>query len=239
MIILFAIIGLVLLGRAIGPHRRWSLERLLAEKLRSMYYLALLGVDYGPFGSERTAYKGPTRVDDSWARRVVETTWNQRPRTSVVDAEFDQARQLIEFGWIGSQMDYHAARALHYRRLHSIIGFIVMVVFALTVLLVVARLQSFWDLQPAILADLSLGSVMLPLIGGALIAYEGEGEFRKHVERDSRMTEMLGTFRNRLKEDVRDIPDLVALVKDLERVMSREFEEWVGITWSHEISLHL
>ena len=114
-----------------------------------------------------------------------------------------------------------------------------MVVFALTVLLVVARLQSFWDLQPAILADLSLGSVMLPLIGGALIAYEGEGEFRKHVERDSRMTEMLGTFRNRLKEDVRDIPDLVALVKDLERVMSREFEEWVGITWSHEISLHL
>ena len=116
---LFALAALFVAVHYGGLHRRWLSYRLLAERFRSAFFIAPVGIDF-----RRTARAGrrssSKRRSADWLQRAFEEVWESRRivpgRGPHSTTGHDALRQRLADDWIGGHIAYHAKACREHER---------------------------------------------------------------------------------------------------------------------------
>jgi hypothetical protein len=238
--LLLLLVAAPLVSRRVRVLERWISYRFLAERLRSVYFLALAGAgDRSGRGQprERSAYlSDPTEV---WIQRALEEVMARRPEVGLGPAEVGPLRDYLSQRWIGAQIRYHENTA---RRQGAWDGRL----FAATgVLFLITAIAAFFHLlgwgehhgdasQFGLL--LIVLSICVPAIGAAVHGIRTQSEFRRHCQRYERMAGLL----RQLGDDMSragSIGEIHEIAADAEQLMRAENSDWFGVMRFHDVEL--
>ena len=165
-------------------HERWIDYRLLAELLRQLRFLSLLG--RAPAFSQLPAHNAYGNPRNSWL------TWYLRAvarEAGVVDASFtpsylEATRVLLRDCLVKEQARYHQRNAYRHAVMEERLRAAGMAIFgcALVALGVMILRTAAW---------VSLIAAIAPVLGGALAAIRSQGELERIVKRSRAMTRQL------------------------------------------------
>ena len=112
--VLFAIVALFLWARRKRFAERWAQSRVLGERLRACFYLAIAGVaELGAVSPQPRLFEDPA---DSWIRRALQEVWLRRPVWRPEASDVTALRDFLAKHWIAAQVQYHADRSRRYAR---------------------------------------------------------------------------------------------------------------------------
>lgn len=229
-VLLTLALALVLLVRRVGFHRRWLSYRLLAERLRSAYYLAPTGVDFRRQARLEPVYSGSS--SSSWLMRAFEEVWDRRPGAGAAApvaprGDFERLRRDLAEVWVGGQIGYHQRmRALHGRWHRALVG-AAGVLFLATVVFACLHSRHVWEHASVFF------SILLPAAAAALGVLLSVNPHQALSERSERTVADLEIA----KRDLLDArPDALAAVSsEAARVIAQESGTWFGSMWFHDI----
>lgn len=216
--------------RSGGFHRRWLSCRVLAERLRSAYYLAPLGVDFRRTAGLEGVYV--ERHSEDWVLRAFVEVWNRRPRASpgtrLGGDELTQVKRRLAEEWIGGQIRFHQVRARHDERLGYLLSRAAALSFVMGLAFAVLHALELWQ-RTAILL-----SITLPAVGASLGVFVTVGQHRALSERYRRMEFDL-VVRQTAILDAASQAGLAATSLDAARIIAQETGDWFGAMWFHDI----
>ena len=222
------ILGFVIntrVGVARGWHRRWLDYRQLAERLRPMRSLKLLGAA-GPDALPGDVEAGPRRWVDWYAAGVWRAAGDVSGAMAVAGAA---RRRFVVAEEIEPQIRYHHenARQLTHldHRLHMI-GTALFATSILSCLVLIALSFADHDWLKSHAADFVFLSAGLPAMGGAIFGIRTQGDFSATAARSLSTARRLETIASAL--DVADLPLAreVDLAEAAGRVMLADLAEW-------------
>jgi hypothetical protein len=215
--------------RSAGFHRRWLSYRVLAERLRSAYYLAPTGVDFRRQARLEAVYLGDRSED--WLMRAFEEVWDRRPKVAGPDQfdgrRLDELKRGLAEDWIGRQIRYHEAAAQHHRRWHELLTAAVATFFIATVPFAV--LHAFHIAEHAS----TFFTITLPAAGASLGALLTVNQHHALGERHARMRSDLAVVQRTLLDA--NAETLGRASSEAARVVAQETGAWFGAMWFLDI----
>ncbi|MGC1815854.1 MAG: hypothetical protein WA696_17085 [Solirubrobacterales bacterium] len=215
--------------RSVGFHRRWLSYRVLAERLRSAYYLAPTGVDFRRQARLEAVYVGDRSED--WLMRAFEEVWDRRPRVArpeeLTGRHLEELKRSLAEDWIGRQIRYHETAAQHHRRWHEILTAAVAVFFIATVPF--ALLHAFHIAEHAS----TFLTITLPAAGASLGALLTVNQHHALGERHARMRSDLTVVQRTLLDA--NAETLGKASSEAARVVAQETGAWFGAMWFLDI----
>jgi len=197
-------------------HDRWIDYRLLAEFLRQMRFLALLGRP--PAFSTPPAADGEGETRGSWIAWYPQALAREAGFATVelTPVVLDAVRILLREGLIAAEIQYHSNNARRLGRLDLRLrnaGSLFFVVALIALGALVVR-ETSW---------LTALAALLPVFGGAVAAVRGQAELVRVVKRSRAMTE-------RLREIAEDLADqgLVLSSTNIARAMESAAQSMIG-----------
>jgi len=169
--LLTALLAIVAAERVVRIHDRWIDCRLLAERLRSSFFLALTGLNLrehaeGPPGDEPGAFTA------DWQSQAHEELWRLRPPFAPTEADVPALREYLSAVWIADQIRYHTKRRGRLGRWHQVLHRTAEILFGLTfVAALLHGLERTEGPEIAVSASahwLTFASIALPAIGAAV-----------------------------------------------------------------------
>ncbi|NJC32810.1 hypothetical protein GGR88_000284 [Sphingomonas jejuensis] len=224
------LIGSLILNTAVGNrrqwHRRWLDYRLLAEQLRPMRSLKLLGAGTAVEGWS-AGQNGPARWTDWYAASI----WREMGLPPTLGSA-ETARALTRHVLaeeIRPQLDYNRTNAHRMHRLDHRLHRAGTVLFWSTVLLSVVGLTGY-ALQLEIIGSASkwltvLGAA-LPTLGAALFGIRGQSDFAGASRRSTGTADRLARAAQRLETDPITLPVITRAVEDAAATMAADVGEW-------------
>jgi hypothetical protein len=219
------IIVLTRLGRMQRWHERWIDYRLLAEKLRQMRFLFLIGRSSiaGPsVGRESNDEPGKTWVN--WHFEAVTRA------AGMLQADFDREylaayRNLLTGYELPSQIEYHAKTFLKFHKIDRRLHWLGTSLFFGTLVVCVAHLVDRKDFMHGALVQLA---AVLPAFGAALHGIGSQGDFHKIAQRSGRVNQRLGAIMAQLKDAPEDISSdgLGEYAERAAAIMGEELVDW-------------
>jgi hypothetical protein len=233
-------------------HDRWIDYRSLAEQLRQLTFLWLLGQPpRGPHLHGEAEGEAPQLAWVDWYVQAAAREAGVFPGV-LTPARLLTVRQVLADQFIRHQCAYHDRTARRagtvYRRLHKFafwvfvaalgLAVVDLVVFALpSVLAPVARVGPWlaWaDRAAASIAPLpgwlglAIGTfaIILPAIGASVHGFVSQGDFRNLSHRSHRMCETLGTLADRVDASPATMDALGRLATQAAAAMSEEIVYW-------------
>jgi SMODS and SLOG-associating 2TM effector domain 1 len=226
--LILALTGLLIV-RSAGFHRRWLSYRVLAERLRSAYYLAPTGVDFRRQARLEAVYIGDRSED--WLMRAFEEVWDRRPKVVGPDQldgrHLDELKRDLADNWIGGQIRYHEAAAQHHRRWHEILTAAVATFFIATVPF--ALLHAFHIAEHAS----TFLTITLPAAGASLGALLTVNQHHALGERHARMRSDLAVVQRTLLDA--NAETLGKASSEAARAVAQETGAWFGAMWFLDI----
>lgn len=224
-----ALLGLGLVRRH-GFHRRWLSYRVLAERLRSAYFLAPTGTDFRRQAGLETIYAGGEST--GWLMRAFEEVWDRRlvgsqPPSKPSESELAAVKDRLAKRWIGEQIAYHQRAIGRHRRAHLALASTVLFLFLATIAF--ACLHSLHMAEDAAV----FFSIALPALGASLGVLLTVNQHQALSERSARMCSDLAVVQ-------RDVLDATAgslnhASSEAARVMAQETGTWFGSMWFLDI----
>lgn len=227
-------------SRAEDWHGRWLAARFLAEELRQLRFLALVGLGQDPYHERRheslAFYKGPQRwlldITSSLAGRLA------RELPPPTEREVPRLRAWMKEHWIEDQLHYHsqnADRKSHLAHRYHVAG---LTLFGTTIFAAILHMlgvghshgsaeglaHSPWNLGNL----LTFLAVTLPAWGSAMQAVENQLELHRIVSRSRRMTRKLKSARARLIR-AETIEELRAIAEHVRLITGAENHEWLAL----------
>lgn len=225
--LILGVLGLVYWGRGRQVTDLWLCQRALAERLRSLFPLALAGVDLPHDRRHR-------RGGHAWVAAAVEEAWLRRPRP-LPPADFDAVRLFLAEQWVGGQIRYHEHYEERYERWHGRIKALIIAVAVATLAMAVVHATG-WGEETALPRYLSWLGVVLPAAVGAVAAVGEQREYLRHAERYGQMAERLTEVKGELAGATgSDELRRAAMVADA--VMRDEAHDWFSLMRIREIEL--
>ena len=218
-----ALLALVVL-RGRGFHRRWLSYRVLAERLRSAYYLAPTGADFRRQAQIEAVYIGDH--SETWVMRAFEEIWDRRPPLPTQprsESEVDELKQWLAEDWLGGQITYHEKAVRRHGRADRILTIIVTGLFVATVPFPFLHALGYVEHAAAFF------SITLPAAGASLGALLTINQHRALQERSARMRSDLKVARRTLL-DASD-QGLAQASKEAAHVIAQETGAWFGAMW--------
>lgn len=215
-------------------HDRWISYRFLAERLRSSYFLALVGTGDRSERSVRLAYFSDS--SEAWIERALTEVIGQRPE---LDSPSDVIvlRDYLNQCWIETQICYHNDTACLQRRWDDRLSRVTEVLFALTLFAAllhtlesVLHLPSFWE------KFLVVVSISVAAIGAAIHGIRTQRQFRHHSDRYRRMAELLTQVHDEMGQAV-DLERVREVAAETEQVMREETSDWFGVMRFYDMEL--
>jgi hypothetical protein len=236
-------VGLLLVvafGRWWRLHERWLAYRFMAERFRSVFFLALSGLG-GQRKSEveRVSLGHPS---EEWLRRAYLEVWNRRPEAAVSEVDVEGLRRFLAEAWIQDQIGYHEKMTRKYYGRHHRLTRATEVLFGATVL--AALLHVFGVAGNASPGSLSwatlfvLLAIALPALGAAISAIRTQREYSRNSERFGRMAHYLEGISTRLKT-AQDMDTVRRIAAEAEDLMLDENRDWFLVMRFHPIELHV
>jgi hypothetical protein len=227
-------------GRWRAIHPRWLAYRFLAERLRSAFFLGAAGM--GP--RLEGGFESSTRRDDreEWVRRAFAEVWDARPASGIDDEHAPAAGALLAAAWLGppreeggtGQVAYHARQSERLHRAHRRTALALGLVF--TAVLLVALAHPFVHAK-GLAQVLTVGSLFLPTVGGAVAALSADREHERHAERHAEMALRLARAREELR-GVASRAQLEDAAEHAELVLLEENRDWFGVQRFHDFEPH-
>jgi hypothetical protein len=235
--LLLLLVAMPLLGRRSRLHEQWISYRFLAERLRSAYFLALVGTSDR---RDRSQARGLADSEELWIKRALEEVTSGLHRPPVTASELPELREYLCTHWIGAQLAYHAkASRLHRRSDDRLIAFIAFL-FGISFVAALAHLFGIvgWlpEEIPWVANLLVLISLCVPAIGAAMHGLGTLRQFRRHADRYARMIALLGQLQSEMR-DAESIEVVRRVAADTERVMREENADWFGVMRFFDVEL--
>ena len=224
---LLAILGFVLntqVGTRANWHRRWLDYRQLAERLRPMRSLKLLGAAR-PELTPRAAGRR-----ESWVDWYAANMWRESGCASgALPPNMGDVVRFLVAEEISPQIDYHRASAQQMHRLDHNLHRLGLALFGLTILscfLFVTGYFAFYGWVSRHAAGFIFLSAGLPALGAALFGIRTQGEFTGSAERSLGTAEALETIRSDLLEPGITLSRASDLFEAAARTMFADLGEW-------------
>ena len=230
----------VIVGRWWRLHDRWLSYRFLAERFRSVLFLALSGLGgQRRSGVDRASLGHPS---EEWLRRAYLEVWSRRPEAAVTESDVEGLREFLAEAWIRDQIKYHEKMSRKYHGRDHRLTRATEVLFGATVL--AALLHVFGVAGHASPGSLSwailfvLLAIALPALGAAISAIRTQREYSRNSERFGRMAHYLAGISARL-EGAPDMETVRAIAAEAEDLMFDENRDWFVVMRFHPIELHV
>ncbi|MDX6333448.1 MAG: hypothetical protein QOG05_788 [Streptosporangiaceae bacterium] len=240
VVLLLLLVAAPLVSRRLRVLDRWISYRFLAERLRSIYFLALAGAGDRPARGgerERSAYlSDPTEV---WIQRALEEIMARRPDVRLGPADAAPLRDYLSQRWIGAQIRYHENTARRQGAWDSRLFAATGVLFLITAIAAFLHLLGWGEHHgdPANVGLLLIVlSICVPAIGAAVHGIRTQSEFRRHCQRYERMAGLLRQLDADMSraESITVIHEIAA---DAEQLMRAENSDWFGVMRFHDVEL--
>ena len=218
-------------------HRRWLDYRQLAERLRPMRSLKLLGLA-APDAPGSITNPVPRRWIDWYAAGV----WRAMgcPNGAIDQAKAAQLADSIVCHEIAPQIAYHEASARQIDTLDKRLEWIATGLFVLTLAasaLVIIMLQ----VNPAWVAQmanwLTLLSAGFPAIGTAIFGIRFQGDFGGSAERSRSTAQTLSAIEAQMAGTRGDLARSADLFEQAARAMLADLDEWRLVNQQQELSV--
>jgi hypothetical protein len=238
---LFIVVLAILLNTVAGNrqewHRRWLDYRQLAERLRPMRTLKLLGV---------AAPDPPGTAADPVARRWVE--WYAARAWGAIGApagRIDLARlatltSTIVDNEIMPQVAYHRSASRQVVRLDRRLGIISFAAFVLALCSSIVLLTGFAIAPDWVDRNYDWFTVLaagLPAVGTAAVGIRVQGDHSGSAARSERSAEILEQIGSRLKAERTSLKRAADLTEQSARAMLSDLDEWQLLNQQHELSV--
>lgn len=219
-------------------HERWIEYRSVAEFLRPMIHLSLLGRTYPlnrlreqqeQVGRERLGHGGPAK---SWVFMYVESVlrWAGVPAIRIdPDGDYLRAcRAFVGANWFGEQLTYHTNNAARMHVLGTRLQWFSFWMFWGTALMVAVKLLNGFVLHAVSLDFVGLLAGVLPALGTIAFAIRNHAEFEISAQRSKSMRIRYRHWMQRLErtKETGDVDALVDLLDESAESALREASEW-------------
>ena len=188
VITLLAIIFLLLVGRRTLLLERWLAARFLAERLRSLAFLAELSVA-DTLQPRSTDAEAEATASDEWRERAVSELALRIPRPAIDPSVlFRTASARLVDEWLRPQIAYHTDLSEGAERRSRQLKWIAIVLFGLSVLAAVAHL---FDLHITRHSDAVFLALAAPTVAAALSGYSAQRDYPRMAMTSRRMVQSL------------------------------------------------
>jgi len=224
LLLILAIVGLTFWGRRQSWHHRWMSYRALAEQLRQMQFLSLLGrVTSSLYVPTRLKLDDPLNNWFNWYFRAFSR------QAGLIQARLDGAylesyQEVLE-DTIQSQLEYHRNNSVNYHKLSRHLRYFTGLLFFATLLCCLLHL--FWhdlDLAPSFV----FGTIVFPAFGSALGAVLHVGEFERIAirsdDRKSRLDSL--SWQLRSVDETEGSRDLGLIAQNVAEIALADLVDW-------------
>jgi len=242
-VLLSVILGIILFAHWRKTHHRWLQHRFLAERCRAAFYLQLLGA--------RPSIARPfdmliEKDDDAWVVRAFEevqgTMEDARPAGAgeMKPGELEDAKAFIRMRLLDDQIGHHSTRKKEHADKAKAYSIWLVMTFGAALLLALIHLVTHMEDFPAwghaIGPILTIGSIMLPVIAGAIEGIRSQREFSRRANVSKRMEVELTGLKEQLAE-VTDVAQFNELLQAIDQSLMRESAEWLALMIHTEVEL--
>jgi len=231
--LIIAIIVLTWWGRKKRWHHRWMDYRALAEDLRQLQFLTLLGRT--PSSVKIPTHLGPSDPSNKWFNWYFRALSRKMGliQAQINSSYLDSYRQVLE-DWIQSQRDYHHRSCEHHEKLHhhllSTAHFLFFITLGFCLLHIFEhRLVELW----------TLGTIVFPAFGGALGAILHVGESERTALRSRPLRDHLEMLACKLRcaGESATSQDLGRIAQNLSDVALAELVDWRFVFLEKDLEL--
>jgi hypothetical protein len=228
--LLLAIVWVVVAAHRSRSHEKWIECRFLTERIRSVALLAACGIEASAI--EPPPYAGTAQSRSDWALMAFNEIWNRLPPLPrLTDERCDVTRRYIRWHGIRDQIRYHERAATRAGRISRALERGGAAAFSLAILGAVIHLSltsvGHGDGTVAE-AVLIFGAVVLPAVGAALGGFRAHREYSRLSKRSRSMAHGLRRLKRRFV-GVSDPDQLAALLRETERVILSETQDWLAL----------
>jgi hypothetical protein len=219
------IIVLTRLGRKQRWHERWIDYRLLAEKLRQMRFLFLIG--RGGISNSSRARDSHDESGKSWVNWHFDAVTRA---AGLPQGDFDRPyreeyRKLLTDFELPSQVEYHAKNFLKFQKIDRHLHWVGTSLFFGTLVVCIAHLLDRYGYLHGTLVQLA---AVLPSFGAALHGIGSQGDFHRVAQRSGQVNQRLNAIMSQLKNAPDDLSSN-ALGEYAERaaaIMGEDLVDW-------------
>ena len=237
----FVVILSILVNTKVGTkqqwHRRWLDYRQLAERLRPMRSLKLLGIA-APDPPGTAANPVPRRWVDWYSaavwRAVGFPSGEIRPGQSSAVAKAVAAHEL----W--PQIQYHHRSSEQVQALDERLETLGLVVFIATLLSCVALIIAIaFDHEWAVANAkwFTIVAAGLPAVGTAIFGIRVQGDYGNTAVRSEQTAIVLRQVAERLETEAPDLSRTADLVEQASRLMTADLDDWALLNRQHDLSV--
>lgn len=238
---LFFVVLAILVNTVAGNrqqwHRRWLDYRQLAERLRPMRTLKLLGVAApDPPGS------GADPVARRWVEWYAARAWRAigAPTGRIDLARLEALTATIVDHEIAPQVAYHHKAARQVLRLDRRLGIISFSAFVLALCSSIVLLTGFAIAPAWVDAHYDWFTVLaagLPAIGTAAVGIRVQGDHSGSAARSERSAVVLAQIGERLRSERSSLKRAADLTEQAARAMLSDLDEWQLLNQQHDLSV--
>jgi Protein of unknown function (DUF4231) len=225
------ILVITFLGRILHWHERWMDYRLLAEGLRQMEFLALIG--RVPASLKVAPHLKPSDPGRSWFNWYFRALVRQAGLVAgCLDREYLVSYRKVLAGAIAGQADYHSRNHRSLERLHRRLHRLGQGVFILAAVACALHVLPVQNLLPKCIFPpfyekvLRFCAIVLPALGAAVGAIIHHGEFERLCLRSHALATRLEQLRRECVAAGPDARRLGHLAEEFSQVMMAELIDW-------------
>jgi hypothetical protein len=207
-------------------HRGWISHRVLAERLRSALFLALISIEaHHEHGIEHVSLH---QSSDEWLDRAYEDVWSQRPPTGT-SIPMDRLKRFLAKAWIGDQVSYQKKKSHRHEWNNQWIANATVVIFVIT--LVIAGLSAVGVIgenardAPLWATFAVYLEITLPAVASALGGIGAQREHRRNANRSGQMARYLASLEQRM-DTAADQETVGAVARQAEAIMVEDIDDW-------------
>ncbi|HMI19403.1 MAG TPA: hypothetical protein VK533_07660 [Sphingomonas sp.] len=229
LLIIAAVVANTAHGTKRQWHRRWLDYRFLAEQLRPLRSLKLLGA-----ASAAVRSSGASRRWTDWYAQALWRSLGAPPTLAGPDALGRLARHIAAHELDG-QVGYHRASAHRMHVLDHRLHQIGLTLFAMTILIGLGTLGGLLfahELTKQIAPVLGMLSAALPTLGAAIFGIRGAGDFAGTAGRSAETARRLAHAASLLRRDPIDHKAAVRASEEAASIMLADLGEWRS-TYTH------
>jgi hypothetical protein len=241
-ILLLSILFLIRQANNIGFHKKWLANRFLVEKLRSTVYLFVAGAKLEPLSLRQTTRRKYDHY--GWAIDAYNEILNQLNQTYKPENKIGpiiEIKNYIKKVWITGQINFQT----NYNKTHNkwnqfldkggIWLFRSALLLAFTHILLCLKQDTIPFLLPfgEILTFIAL--LLLP-IAAALDGIRNQRGYSRNANRSNSMIQILGELKEKY-DDAESAEELSILLKETDKIMLQENQDWMLLMQSSELEL--
>ena len=217
------------IARRLCWHELWISYRHLAERLRSMFFLAVAGksADADVLTGGAALASGRGAPSEGWISSKVTVIALAQPKIVVGEDEVSPLRRYLALHWIEDQARYHWKSTRRHRSSDARYGATAFVVFLAALALSVLHFAGVFQESSLPAKLLVTVAIAIPTIGAAMSGVVGSRDDRRHAARSVAMAQRLRGLRRDM-ESADTLDEVRAVAVETASVMREEAGDWFG-----------